>query len=179
MPGHDCIRFARTLPEGRFFQVKPQVSLAHLRIRTVATEAVAGQDWLYILVEVEVSPGLRPTRMPGVAAHGCRQQGHRYYRGWQFLQGQGAVSVLSATERGRTPNASLGSQRLSTLTSRPYLRNGSRFLVCLQLIDNKISSARRPRQTRPRAGQVPGAYHPYVGRLLCDRIIRVNYGQSS
>ena len=54
MPGHNGIRFPWPLLEGRLFQVEPQVGLPHLRIGTVATKTVAGQDRLHILVEVKM-----------------------------------------------------------------------------------------------------------------------------
>jgi hypothetical protein len=49
----------------------------------MATEAVAGQNRLHILVEVEMLPRLKPVGMIAVAARGGCQQGHRYHRGWQ------------------------------------------------------------------------------------------------
>ena len=54
MTGHNGIRLPWALLEGGLFQVEPQVGLPHLRIGTVATKTVAGQDWLNILVEVKM-----------------------------------------------------------------------------------------------------------------------------
>src|SRR5271165_4601856 len=86
MPGHDGIRLAWTLLEGRLFEVKAQVGLPHFRIGTMTTEAIAGQNGLHILVEVKMLPRL--SGMAAVAARGCCQQGHRYHRGWHYFRGQ-------------------------------------------------------------------------------------------
>src|ERR1700691_6153169 len=54
----DGVRMARPLSECRLLHVEPQTGLAHLGIGPVATEAVAGQDGLHILVEVKTLCGL-------------------------------------------------------------------------------------------------------------------------
>src|ERR1700734_3515735 len=82
MPRHNRVRLSRTLPESRLFQVKPEVGLAHFRIGTMATKAVAGQYWLHILIEIKMLLDLRHAGMVAAAAHGGRQQGCRYYRRW-------------------------------------------------------------------------------------------------
>ncbi len=46
--------FPGTFAKGGLFQVKPQIGLAHLRIGTMTTEAVAGQDRLHILIEIKM-----------------------------------------------------------------------------------------------------------------------------
>ena len=54
LTGHDGVRFPGTLLEGRLFQVKPKVGLAHFRVGAMTTKAVAGQNRLHVLVEVKM-----------------------------------------------------------------------------------------------------------------------------
>src|ERR1700689_1454096 len=97
MPGHDSVRFAGTLAEGRLFQIKAQASLAHFWIGTMTTEAVAGQDRLRILIEVELCPRVGPTQMTAATARGCNQKGNRYQRGQLNFRGQGTSLRTTAT----------------------------------------------------------------------------------
>ena len=72
-------RWRRASPdasEGGLFQIKAQAGFAHFRIGPMATEAVAGQDRLHILVEVEMLPAAwEPARMSCGCSRGCGQQG--------------------------------------------------------------------------------------------------------
>src|ERR1700690_1147778 len=99
MPGHDSVRFAGTLAEGRLFQIKAQASLAHFWIGTMTTEAVAGQYRLHILVEVELCPRMGSTQMTAAAARGCSQQGNRYHRGQLNFRGQGISLRTTVTSK--------------------------------------------------------------------------------
>jgi hypothetical protein len=49
----------------------------------MAAEAVAGQDWLHILIEIKMLLGLRQGGMVAAAARGGCQQGCRNHRRWQ------------------------------------------------------------------------------------------------
>ena len=76
MAGDDGVGVTGALFECGLFEVEAEAGLAHLRIGPMATEAVAGEDGLDVLVEVEV---LRePLRgLPGllaVAAGDCGQE---------------------------------------------------------------------------------------------------------
>jgi hypothetical protein len=65
MTGNDGIGVAGALAEGGFFEVKSQAAFAHFGIWTVATEAIAGEYRLNVLIEIEMRArgvtGLRMT----------------------------------------------------------------------------------------------------------------------
>lgn len=52
--GNNCIGVPRALPERGFFQVESQPCLAHLGVGAMASEAVAGQNWLHILIKINL-----------------------------------------------------------------------------------------------------------------------------
>ena len=76
MSGDDGVRLAGPLAERRLLKVQPQPSLAHLRVGTMAAEAVAGQNRLYILVEVQALPGPQ-ARLRAAIALASRGYGHQ------------------------------------------------------------------------------------------------------
>src|SRR5580658_4564278 len=54
MTGNNGVGISRPLPECRFLQVEAQTAFAHLRVGPVAAKAVAGQNRLHVLVEIEL-----------------------------------------------------------------------------------------------------------------------------
>jgi hypothetical protein len=70
MAGNNCVGMAWAFSESRLFQIEPQARLAHFGVGPMATEAVAGQNGLDILVEIKMLRNLRcgPVRLPVVAA---------------------------------------------------------------------------------------------------------------
>src|SRR5438034_8767254 len=57
--GNDRVATALALLHRPLSEIEPQACLAHFRVRTVTTETSAGQDGLYILIEIEASRNLR------------------------------------------------------------------------------------------------------------------------
>jgi hypothetical protein len=78
-PRHNRIGMPGALAERRLLQIEPEPCLAHLRVGPMATEAVAGQDRLHILIEVKPLRIVRCIRgsFPAAAARAQRQQGGR------------------------------------------------------------------------------------------------------
>jgi hypothetical protein len=58
MSGDNRVAMSLALPHRPFREIKPQARFAHLRIGPVATEATAGKDGLYILIEVQMARDL-------------------------------------------------------------------------------------------------------------------------
>jgi hypothetical protein len=54
MAGNNGVRMAGPFAKGELLEIEPQTRFAHLRIGTMATEAVARQDRLHILVEIQM-----------------------------------------------------------------------------------------------------------------------------
>ena len=55
----DRVATALALLHRPLSEIEPQACLAHFRVRTVTTKTSAGQDRLYILIEIEASRNLR------------------------------------------------------------------------------------------------------------------------
>src|SRR5580658_7791034 len=85
MSSDDGIRMASPLSERRLFQVQPQPSLAHLRVGPMATETVAGQNRLHILIEINPlrTPHSVAVSLPLVAAYGDSQQQSGQAQQWR------------------------------------------------------------------------------------------------
>jgi hypothetical protein len=45
----------RALPQRPFRKVKAETRLSHLRIWTMTTEAATRQDWLYVLIKIQMA----------------------------------------------------------------------------------------------------------------------------
>ncbi len=55
MPGNDSVRMVRALPQRPFREIEAEARLPHLRVGTMTTETATGQDWLHVLIEVELA----------------------------------------------------------------------------------------------------------------------------
>ena len=70
MSGNDGVGMAGPFAKCGLLEIEPQTRLAHLRVGTMATEAVARQNRLHILVEIQMLRAVcgHPGRLPGMAA---------------------------------------------------------------------------------------------------------------
>jgi hypothetical protein len=59
MSRYDGVRFPWTLLKGGLCQIQPQPGFSHLGVRSMASETVAGEDRLYIFIEIQMLHGLR------------------------------------------------------------------------------------------------------------------------
>ncbi len=176
MSGHDGVRLPGTLVEGRLFQIEPQIGFPHFRIGAMTTETVAGQDRLHILVEVKMFARLgrgrnacawQPRLLPAGPPRSPRRAPCGNARAWNanIIGAKWQVSVQSATLGGRTHNASLRSQQLSTMAF-PSRERWTKTVDGFSVISLKASRALLSGCTRQLETLPSAADRQYAGIVL-------------
>src|SRR6202012_1579298 len=72
------LRLARALFKSRLFQIESQSRFPHSRIRSMACETIARENWLHVPVEVHLRRRLRASVVPSLA-----HTTHGYSQGYQ------------------------------------------------------------------------------------------------
>jgi hypothetical protein len=65
MSGNNRVRVSRALPQRPFRKVKAETRLSHFRIWTMTTETATRQDWLHVLIKIQMTRGSATTGEAG------------------------------------------------------------------------------------------------------------------
>jgi hypothetical protein len=101
MPRNYRVRAMRAFLQGPFRLIEAQTCFPHLRIRTVTTETAAGEDWLDVLIKIQV--GLRTTTTADKRAQSTGSQNRSDGQLWEFHSQTNTLYCRSVEWRGEIP----------------------------------------------------------------------------
>src|ERR1039458_3567454 len=146
MSWNNRVGMPRPLPERRFLKIQPEPRLAHLRVRPMPAEAVAGQNWLHVLVEIKMlrSPH---TRLPVVTAqhHPKQCPGKKKHRLVSSYLIENKLIIIACRQLDSAPFSVFRYRLPTSVLELSSCRFHSRLLACFHYPEQPASSAQEAR----------------------------------